>query len=94
MSTANSRVPGWTADASVYRASKRYLPANSASAIVGETVLAQMRVGGGRVGGMGPVVQGGFWSCAICTAACSLLLGPEAVVECLIACKDSGACDD
>jgi len=52
-------------------------------------VIPAARIGGGGRGG-----TTGFWGCFICTAACSILLGPEAVLECLIACKDSGACDD
>jgi hypothetical protein len=79
-------MPGFTAEASLYKRSGRYESvATQSHNGGGERVIAQLRVGGGGTTG--------FWGCALCVSACTIILGPEAALECLIACKDSGACD-
>jgi hypothetical protein len=95
MNTMN--MPGFTAEASLCKGSGRYQSVATQSYSGGEQrVVSQIRAGGFGigVGGLKGGLKTGFWGeCFLCTAGCTLLLGPEAILECLIACKDSGACD-
>ena len=91
MDTLN--MPGFAAEASLCKTNGRYQSVAHKSYSSGEQgVISQIRIspGGTRIGG---TIFEGWLSCAICTGACSLIFGPEAIVECLIACHDSGACE-
>ena len=49
-----NKVPGFTADASLYKTAQRYHSSTSLVLASGEpTVVSQMRAGGAQVGGMG-----------------------------------------
>jgi hypothetical protein len=85
-----NNMPGFTAEASLYRKSGRYQSVATHAYSGGEqSVISQMRGGGGISIGGGRM---GFWGCLACVALCSIIIGdPHA---CLDACVNSGACEE
>ena len=82
-------MPGFTADASLYKTNGRYQSAtNQCYSSEGQRVVGQARVGGGGLGGGG---LGDIWDCAICILVCTGGTGDPVI--CYYACRDVGMCE-
>jgi hypothetical protein len=80
-----THMPGFTASVSVYSTPMHYQSAAiQAYSCKRQRIVSQLGIGGGR--GLG-----GFWTCLVCVAACTIIVGD--VVECYDACANSGACE-
>jgi hypothetical protein len=78
-------IPGFTAEASLYKKSGRYQSlASQTYSAARQSVISQMR------GGIGGGALAGFWTCAACVVLCCLI---EDCHACLDACVASGACE-
>lgn len=91
-----TNMPAFTAEASLYKTNGRYRASAAQSYIGGgQGVISQARRLPGQMGGFRPrggsLQEQGFWCEAACTVTCSLLAGPEAILECLELCEM--ACD-
>jgi hypothetical protein len=71
-----TRIPGFVADNSVYKASRQYRVANSCGHnSVKQSVFPQLR---------------GFWGCLACVGTCSAIGGE--VPGCYVTCRGFGYC--
>jgi hypothetical protein len=85
-------LPGFTGEGSLHRRRGSYQSQSPQYSSGEQGVISQIRVSGGGIIWGGRPILGGFWSCALCTAACTILTGGE-LAACLVACNSSGACD-
>jgi hypothetical protein len=83
-------MPGFTADSSLHKSIESYTAritpsgGQNISGIHPTARIPRLPVGGG--GG-----AGGFWGCAVCVAACTIVVGDPSA--CYWSCKGAGACE-